>query len=65
MAFKVWVEIERVDDETGDQVADAGQLGVLPDPLGIFATLEEAMQMQIEVMRAFNPSVADSSDARS
>lgn len=64
MAFKVWVEIEEV-GATGDQIADAGQLGVLPDPLGIFATLEEAMQMQIEVVRVFNSWVADSSDARS
>lgn len=63
MTFKVWIEIEEL-DEDGEHVADGGLLGVLPDPLGTFDTLEEARACQREVVGTCNSSALLTSDAR-
>lgn len=63
MAYIVWVEIEEVEDVTGNHVAGGGVLGVLPDPLGSFDTLAEARRLQADVLLMFNPDEWTNSDA--
>ena len=55
MKYKVWVEIEQLDDN-GDAVPGwltSSELGILPDSLGTFDTAEEAIKQQAEVAEAY------------
>tara|TARA_Y100000310_G_C20638552_1_gene792563 strand:+ start:171 stop:431 length:261 start_codon:yes stop_codon:yes gene_type:complete len=54
MKFKVWVEIEPLTDE-GDSIngMNGGDLGILPDSIGSFDTLQGAIRAQSQVTTAF------------
>lgn len=58
--YKVWVQIEAVDEEAGIY-GDSPE--VLPDPMGTFDDLEQAMQRVWEINKFFGTH-PESSDCR-
>jgi hypothetical protein len=60
MKYKVWIEIEELNDEgepTEEMVA-------LPDPIGICDDLPAAMGLVRQVLRQFNPKALEHSDCQ-
>lgn len=60
--YKVWIELEEMSDD--EKIADGADLGVLPDCLGSFDTLEEAVSLIRCVGERYNPDMMDTSDVR-
>lgn len=63
MRYKVWVEIEEV-DEDGEHVRGGAELGVLPDCIGDCESLVKAISRQRDAVANYNPEELATSDAR-